>query len=105
MSTKSRKQQLQEMLAEEPNDPFLRYGLAMEFVSEGNDEEAVRCFHELTAAAPDYVPAYHQAGQALVRLGRTDQARALFDRGIVAARKQGDVHAAEEMAGFLANLE
>jgi Tfp pilus assembly protein PilF len=82
----------------------LRYGLAMEYVSEGNDEDAVRCFHELTAVAPDYVPAYLQAGQALVRLGRTDEARAVFERGIAAARKQGDVHAAEEMAAFSANL-
>ena len=78
MTAKTRKQQLQEMLAEEPNDSFLRYGLAMEYVSEGNDEEAVQCFHDLTAVAPEYVPAYLQAGQALVRLGRTDQARAMF---------------------------
>ncbi len=47
MTAKNRRQQLQEMLAGEPNDSFLRYGLAMEFVSEGNDEEAVRCFQEL----------------------------------------------------------
>src|SRR6516162_10029372 len=102
MPAKSRKQQLQEMLAEEPNDPFLHYGLAMEYVSEGNDDDAVRCFHELTAVAPDYVPAYLQAGQALVRLGQTEQARTVFERGIAAARRQGDVHAAEEMAGFVA---
>ena len=31
------------MLEEEPNDPFLRYGLAMEYVSEGDNESAVRC--------------------------------------------------------------
>lgn len=104
MSAKSRKQQLQEMLAEEPNDPFLRYGLAMEFVSEGNDEEAVRCFQELLRIAPDYVPAYLQAGQALVRLEQVEQARALFSEGIATARKQGEQHAAEEMQGFLANL-
>ncbi len=104
MPSKTRKQQLQEMLAEEPNDSFLRYGLAMEFVSEGNDEEAVRCFHELLAMAPEYVPGYHQAGQALVRLGRPEQARVLFGRGIATARQQGNHHSAEEMEGFLANL-
>jgi Tfp pilus assembly protein PilF len=104
MATKTRKQQLQEMLAEEPNDPFLHYGLAMEYVSEGHDEEAAHCFHDLMAVAPDYVPAYLQAGQSLVRLGRMDQARALFERGIAVAHTQGDLHAAEEMAGFLANL-
>ena len=104
MAGKTRKQQLQEMLAEEPNDPFLRYGLAMEFVSEGNDDEAVRCFHELLDSAPHYVPGYLQAAQALVRLGRSEEASAVFRRGIATARNQGDHHAAEEMAGFLAGL-
>jgi Tfp pilus assembly protein PilF len=101
----TRKQQLQEMLAAEPNDPFLRYGLAMEFVSEGNDEEAVRCFYELLEIAPDYVPAYLQMAQTLMRLGRSEEASATFGRGIVTARKQGDHHAADEMEGFLAHLQ
>ncbi|HLJ97693.1 MAG TPA: hypothetical protein VKU02_31315 [Gemmataceae bacterium] len=104
MTAKTRKQQLQEMLTEEPNDPFLRYGLAMELVSEGADEEAVQCFQELCTVAPEYVPGYLQVGQALVRLGRVDEARTVFARGIALARQQGDAHAADEMAGFLANL-
>jgi len=104
MTAKNRRQQLQEMLAGEPNDSFLRYGLAMEFVSEGNDEEAVRCFQELFAVAPEYVPGYLQAGQGLTRLGRLEEARAVFGRGIAKAREQGDHHAADEMEAFLANL-
>src|SRR6202023_699921 len=67
MSEKSRKQQIEEMLVAEPTDPFLRYGLAMEYMSQGDDEGAVRCFRELFAVAPDYVPAYLQIGQALIR--------------------------------------
>jgi Tfp pilus assembly protein PilF len=102
---KNRKEQIQQMLADDPNDPFLRYGLAMEYVSEGANEDAVRCFRELLTATPDYIPAYLQAGQALVRLGRTDDARALFRDGIAAAQKKGDLHARDEMQGFLANLE
>jgi len=104
MTAKSRKQQIEEMLAEEPNDPFLRYGLAMEHVSAGQDEEAVRCFQELLQTAPDYVPGYMQAGRTLARLDRVDEARAIFQAGIAAARQKGDVHAAEEMAGFLEGL-
>jgi Tfp pilus assembly protein PilF len=104
MAGKTRKQQLQEMLAEEPNDPFLHYGLAMEFVSEGNDDEAVRCFQDLLKIAPDYVPAYLQMAQTLMRLGRSEEASATFGRGVAVARKQGDHHAADEMEGFLAQL-
>lgn len=104
MTAKTRKQQLEELLAEDPNDPFLRYGLAMEYVSAGNDAEAVRCFRETFTAAPDYVPAYHQAGQALLRLGRPDEARDVLQRGIAVARTQGNAHAAEEMQGLLAGI-
>jgi Tfp pilus assembly protein PilF len=104
MAEKTRKQQIEEMLAEEPNDAFLRYGLAMEHVGIGDDEGAVRCLRELIAVDPDYVAAYQQLGQALVRLGQNTEARAAFELGIATARRKGEVHAAEEMQGFIANL-
>jgi tetratricopeptide (TPR) repeat protein len=105
MAGKSRKQQLEEMLAEDPDDPFLRYGLAMEYVSQGDDEQAVRCFMELSIVAPDYVPAYHQWGQVLARLGRTEEARAVLQHGIRFAHQAGNAHAEEEMQVLLASLE
>lgn len=104
MSQKTRKQMLEEMLAEDGSDPFLHYGLAMEHVAAGDDAQAVTCFEQLWAVAPDYVPAYLQAGQALVRLQRTSDARGVFERGIATARRVGDAHAAEEMQGMLQNL-
>jgi Flp pilus assembly protein TadD len=104
MTAKTRKQQLQEMLAEDPQDPFLHYGLAMEHLSEGADTEGVRCLRDLFAVAPDYVPAYLQAGKALARLGQSDEARHILQQGITVARQQGDQHAAEEMQGFLISL-
>jgi Tfp pilus assembly protein PilF len=104
MSVKSRKQQIEEMLVEEPNDPFLRYGLAMECASAGNPTTAVKHLQDLIALAPDYVPAYVQAGQMLARLDREDEARTVFRTGIDVARQKGDLHAAGEMEGFLASL-
>jgi Flp pilus assembly protein TadD len=104
VSAKSRKEQIQELLALDPEDAFLRYGLGMEHVSEGDDESAVRCFRELVSATPDYVPAYLQTAQALIRLGRTAEARDMLGQGIPVARGQGDAHSAEEMQGFLSGL-
>jgi predicted Zn-dependent protease len=105
MSGKSRKQQIEAMLADDPNDPFLRYGLAMEYVSLGDQAQAVHCFRELLAVAPDYVPAYLQAGQALLRLNQPGEAREVWTRGVAVARGKGDQHAAEEMQGFIAGLD
>ena len=104
MTAKSRKQQIEEMLAEDPSDPFLRYGLAMENISAGDDLSAVNCLQELIAVAPDYVPAYQQLGQTLLRQGRTDEARQAWRRGVEAAQKTGNLHARDEMQGFLDSL-
>jgi Flp pilus assembly protein TadD len=102
--TKSRKQQLEEMLAEDPNDAFLRYGLAMEHISAGDNAAAVDCFRQLLDVDATYVPAYMQGGLALQRLGRDTEARDFWQRGVTQARKQGNQHAADEMQGMLENL-
>jgi tetratricopeptide (TPR) repeat protein len=104
MSGKSRREQLEELLALDPDDSFVRYGLAMEHVSAGQDSEAVRYLRELLARDPDYVPAYLQAGRALIRLGEDDDAREILRTGIAVATRSQDDHAAGEMTGFLESL-
>ena len=104
MTAKTRKEQIQEMLADEPNDPFLRYGLAMEYISEGDDEQAVKHFRDLLRVAPEYVAAYQQAGQTLHRLGRDAEAGELLRLGMQTALKQNNEHAAAEMQELLASL-
>jgi Tfp pilus assembly protein PilF len=104
MSGTARKQQIEAMLAEQPNDPFLRYALAMEHVSAGQDDEAAACLTGLLRIDPSYVPAYLQAGRALMRLGRDAEAGDVLRLGIAAANKSGDSHAAGEMTGFLEEI-
>jgi thioredoxin-like negative regulator of GroEL len=104
MAAKTRKQQIEEMLAEEPNDPELRYALAMECVGAGDDASAVRQFQNLNAVRPDYVPAYFHLARALVRLGRLGEAGPVIERGIATARSQGDHHAADELQGLREGL-
>jgi thioredoxin-like negative regulator of GroEL len=105
MAAMTRKQQIEAMLAEEPNDPELRYALAMEFVSNGDDHNASLCLGELSTLQPDYVPAYFQRAQALIRLNRPEEARPVVEKGIATARKQGDLHAADELQALLYALE
>lgn len=102
---KSRREMIEEMLSESPTDAELRYMLAMEHVSAGDDLGAVRCFQELIQVAPQYPPAYHQAGRALQRLNRIAEARSLLAQGIPIAQKMGDLHAAGEMTELLESLE
>jgi uncharacterized protein HemY len=97
-------EKIEAMLADDPDDPFLRYSLGMEHASAGDDAGAVRVFRELVARSP-YVPAYHMGGQALNRLGHVEEACAMLRDGIAAARAVGDHHALGEMEGLLAAIE
>jgi len=100
----SRREKLEAMLQDDPQDTFLRYALAMELDKEGHHEESLAGLRDLAGGEPQYVPAFFQAAQQLTRLDRTEEARAMLRDGIEAARAQGDSHAAGEMSEFLANL-
>ena len=92
------------MLAADPGDTFLRYSLAMELRSEGENTQSLAQLAELMSEEPPCVPAFFMSAQQLVDLDRVDEAREHLRRGIDQARQQGDSHAAAEMSEFLAGL-
>ena len=100
----SRRQQIEQMLEQDPEDAFLQYALAMEWMSEKEPAKALAQLQQLLAMQETYVPAYLQAGQLLAQLGQPLEACILLDRGVQQARMQNDVHAAEEMAGLRQSL-
>ncbi len=103
MAKTARMIQIEALLADDPDDAFLRYGLAMEYASIGDDAACVEVLRDLIArtAASPYIPAYLQAGQALLRLDRVTEACEVLRRGIEAARSAGDLHALSEMQALL----
>ena len=100
----SRREKIEAMLQEEPDDEFLRYSLALEFEKESNHDRSLELLAELTESATPYVPAFFMSGQQLAKLGRVSEARRFLRDGIEQARHQGDQHAAGEMSEFLASL-
>jgi tetratricopeptide (TPR) repeat protein len=92
---------LKGMLAANPNDPFARYCLAMEYRNAGDPEAAVLEFRSLIAAHPDYAATYLHAGQTLERLGRIDEAHAVYRQGIEVTTRIGDRHACAELEAAL----
>jgi Flp pilus assembly protein TadD len=99
-----RMQALTEILARNPGDSLARYGLAMEHIKTGGFEEAVSQFEALLTATPDHAYACFHAGQTLEKLGRLDDARAMYRRGIEAAARQGNSHARDELQAALEQL-
>lgn len=101
----NRLETLKNMVAQNPEDSFLRYGLAMEHRNAGDLETAIAEFRKLIGANPDYVAAYFHGGQTLERLSRIEEARELYRRGIEASLRAGDAHARSELEAALSMLE
>ena len=95
---------LNEILAQDPNNAFARYGLAVEYSNSGKLEQALEEFNKLLAANPDYAAGYFMAAQTLMKSDRKDEARSMLENGIMAAQRKGDSHAASEMQGMLADI-
>jgi predicted Zn-dependent protease len=105
MADSPRLRQLQEFLADSPDDPELRYAVAMELLSLGSDDEAVQSFREVIASQPGYVPTYLMLGQTLIRLNREDEAKEVLRTGGAAAGKAGNPHAEGEIQALLDSLD
>lgn len=101
---KSRREMLEQFVAQKPTDAFARYGLALECANSGDDSAAIGHFEKLLETNPGYVAGYFQFGQLLSRLGRIDEARKTLSNGIVVAQKAGDAHARDEMQAALSSL-
>jgi len=97
----SRLEILQSMVAQNPKDSFSRYGLAMEYANTGSLDKAVEEYDSLLEFNPDYAAAYYHGGQALEKLGRLDDARRMYQRGLEATRRIGDGHTHSEIQAAL----
>ncbi len=100
----SRVELLQQMIERDPNNEFARYALAQDYVSSGWLEEAWAEFARLIEINPDYTAAYFHGGKALEGLGRAEQAREVYQRGVAACERAGNAHALSEMRAALEEL-
>jgi cytochrome c-type biogenesis protein CcmH/NrfG len=96
---------LNEILTQNPNDTFARYGLAMEYSKQGDLERSLAEFSLLLKTSPDYTPGYFMAAQTLAKADRTAEAKTMLVDGIASARRTGNLHAQSEMEAMLAELE
>jgi predicted Zn-dependent protease len=95
---------LGEILSQNPDDAFARYGLAMEYSKAGEVERALAEFDQLLSAHPDYTAGYFMATQTLAQAGRTEEAKKMLAKGIASAQRTGNDHARAEMEALQAEL-
>ena len=97
---------LETFIETNPADPFPRYSLALECMSNlGDYERAQALFGSLVTEHPSYVATYLMYGNLLTQhLGEPEKAREILAHGIDVAREAGDSHAASELTAALAEL-
>jgi tetratricopeptide (TPR) repeat protein len=89
---------------QKPGDSFSRYGLAMELANTGDREAAVEQFRALLEHNPNYAAGYFHGGQTLEKLGRIEDARELYRKGIEITGVTGDDHTRSELIAALQML-
>ena len=103
MSNNNRIQQIEQMLEEDPNDPFLHYARCLEYTKIAPAEGQPFWDHMLQQF-PDYVPVYYQAGSCFAALGLKERAIEAWEKGIIQATKHLDRHALTELKSVLQNF-
>ena len=96
--------QLESFLKDEPNDPFLQYSLALEYLKIEQDAAALTIFENLLHNHEDYLPTYYHCGKLYEKLNRKEEAIACYEKGILLARKQNHSRTLREINEALNNL-
>jgi hypothetical protein len=95
---------LEDLIREDPKDPFLHYALAME-TAKSDPAKATQLFDWLLAQHPNYLPAYYQAVLLHIELKAEQKAIAVAKEGINLAKKLGEQKTLSELRALLDQLE
>lgn len=96
MST-DRLEQLFNFLKTSPDEPFILYAIASEYVKRNDLTKALYYFQELVDKRPDYVGTYYHFGKLYEALGRKEEAVETYQKGMLAAKQMNDTHAFSEL--------
>lgn len=103
--SKNRLEVLSDMLANDPNDSFVRYALAKEWESLSEHTKAETVFLELKANDPDYVGLYYHLAKLYEKMDQPEKAMEIYNIGIDIAKNLKDFHALSELNSAKLNLE
>ncbi len=94
---------LEEWIKEDPNEPFNKYGLAIE-LAHWQPKKAATLFIELLTSHPDYLPTYYIASHFYADQGDQSLAIKILEDGIELARKQNNEKTLRELRSALEEL-
>lgn len=96
---------LERLLATDPNDAFVLYGLGQEHARHGRHAQAITFYDRCLESDPACFYAYYFKAKSLHALGRADEAVAVAGTGRKAARGANDLKASSELQALIDEIE
>ena len=100
----NRIKQLEDFLKNEPNDSFLNYALAIEYVGQEDYTKAKDLLNELMTRDPDYTATYYHLGKLYQRENDRVKAEEIYTEGIRLTRQKREQHKLAELQTALNNM-
>jgi predicted Zn-dependent protease len=97
----SRIEVFEQMLAGDPGNTMVMFGLAKEYEKAGDEEKLIATLERYLASADDEGNAFGMLARAYERTKQSDKAREAFQRGRDAATAHGHPGMAEEYKNIL----
>jgi predicted Zn-dependent protease len=92
----------EQMLASDPENTAVLFGLAKEYEKAGRDDKLIETLNRYLDASDDEGNAFGMLAGAYERMGQRDKAREAYERGIETAQRHGHPGMAEEYRIILA---
>lgn len=89
--------QLKEFLKTSPEDPFLKYAIATEYLKRGDKERTREIFEDLVTNHTDYVGTYYHYAKLLEEYGEKENALKVYQNGMEIAKRLRNMHAHGEL--------
>lgn len=104
MSASDRLASLERMVGNRPDDPRLRFGLALEYLNAGRLDDGIRELRRYLGQADDEGNGWGRLGSALLKQGEVDEAIEAYRTGIEAAERHGHPTMADEFRELLEDM-
>ena len=100
----NRLEYLLELHQEQPNDPFIVYGIMLEY-KKNNSDETTQYVNLMLTSFPDYLATYYQAAEYFAEKGSYEKALEIYEKGIALAISLNEMKTLAELKNAKQNLE
>ena len=92
-----RLQKLLNFIKNEPNDPFLKYALATEYLNAKDTDKALQYYEDLLNNHPEYVGTYYHLGKLYEQLDRKSDAILTYKKGMEVSKDAKEMRSFSEL--------